>query len=168
MGCQELKLDLTMSPTPVKWPAALIHAGDMLEVSLVPSSSLESLLVDLKRGASHVYVNAFSPGNIPTGAMDTRKDLFGTIGGSAIKGLFQIVGQSPAQAAATAIYLATSPKVQERQQKGKYFIPIATEDKTSKLALDKDLAKNLWYWCDDKVTKALGKGWEEGAALALE
>jgi hypothetical protein len=78
------------------------------------------------------------------------------------------VGQSPAQAAATAIYLATSPKVQERQQRGKYFIPIATEDKTSKLAEDKDLAKNLWYWCDDKVTKALGKGWEESAALGLE
>jgi hypothetical protein len=93
--------------------------------------------------------------------MDTWKDLFGTLGGWAMKGLFQIVGQSPTQGAATAIYLAASPEAKSRRKKGKYFIPIATEDGTSKIAEYKDLARNLWYWCDDKVTKALGKGWEE-------
>ena len=85
--------------------------------------------------------------------MDTWKELFGWLGGSAIKGLFQVVGQSTTDAAATAIYLATSPEVESKDQKGKYFIPIATEDKPSKVAEDKDLAKNLWYWCDDKATK---------------
>lgn len=94
-----------------------------------------------------------------------------------MKTAFQVVGQSLANAAATAIYLASSEEVVEKGQKGKYFIPIATEDKTSKLAEDKDMAKNLWYWCDDKATKgsgalqlrkinmadsviALGRGWD--------
>jgi hypothetical protein len=85
--------------------------------------------------------------------MDSWKDLFGSLGGGAMKGMFQVLGQSPTDGAATAIYLATSKEVVEKDQKGKYFIPIATEDKTSKIAEDKDLAHNLWYWCDDKATK---------------
>jgi hypothetical protein len=77
--------------------------------------------------------------------------------------VFQVAGQSPVQAAATAIYLASSPEVERKGQKGKYFVPIATEDNTSKIAEDKDLARNLWYWCDNQVTKTLGKGWEESS-----
>lgn len=93
--------------------------------------------------------------------MDTWKDLLGSIPGGVFKRVVQMVGQSPIDAAATAIYLATSPEVETKDQKGKYFIPIATEDKTSKIAEDKDLAKNLWYWCDGQVTKALGRDWEQ-------
>ena len=85
--------------------------------------------------------------------MDTWQDLLGTVAGKAVKGLFKVVGQSPVDAAATALYLATSPEVESKEQKGKYFVPIATENATSKIADDKDLAKNLWYWCDDKATK---------------
>lgn len=93
--------------------------------------------------------------------MDTWKDLLGTLPGSVFKIVVQMIGQSPTDAAATAIYLVASPEVETKQQKGKYFIPIATEDKTSKTAEDKDLAKNLWYWCDGQVTKALGEGWDQ-------
>ena len=87
--------------------------------------------------------------------MDTWKELFGTIAGGTLKGVFQFIGQSIEQAAATAVYLSASKEVETKDQKGKYFIPIATEDKTSKIAEDKDLAKNLWYWCDDKATKGM-------------
>lgn len=162
MGCQELKLDLTMSPTRVKSPDAIDscwrYARSKLGVILFTRELARRLE---NRGSLKVYANCFFPGNIPTEAMDTWKELFGTIGGSAMKGMFHVVGQSETQAAATAIYLAASPEVEKKEEKGKYFIPIATEDKTSKIAEDKDLAKNLWYWCDDKVTKALGKAWEE-------
>lgn len=91
--------------------------------------------------------------SVPTAAMDSWKDLFGTIAGETIKGLFKVIGQSPKDAAATALYLAASPEVEAKEQKGKYFIPIATEHSTSKIAQDEDLARNLWYWCDDKATK---------------
>ena len=91
--------------------------------------------------------------SVPTDAMDTWKDLFGSIGGRVIKGVFQVIGQSTTDAAATAIYLAASKDVETREQKGKYFIPVAKEDPTSKAAEDKDLARKLWCWCDDEVTK---------------
>jgi len=86
--------------------------------------------------------------------MDTWKELFGPMG-YLLKGSFYVLGQSTTDGAATAVYLAASPEVVNKGQKGKYFIPIATEDATSKIAEDKDLAKNLWYWCDDKTTKGM-------------
>jgi len=160
-GCQELQLDLTMSATRVKSPDAIDscwrYARSKLGVILF-TRQLAKLLE--KRGSTGVYANTFFPGNIPSEAMDTWKELFGVAGG-AMKGFFQVMGQSLADAAASAMYLATSGKVVEKGQKGLYFIPIAKEDKTTELAEDKDLMRNLWNWCDFHVTEALGKGWDE-------
>jgi len=66
---------------------------------------------------------------------------------------------SAEQTATTAVYLAAAKEVEEKGLKGRYFIPGAKEDKPSALAEDKYLAKNLWYWSDDKATKALGRDW---------
>jgi NAD(P)-dependent dehydrogenase (short-subunit alcohol dehydrogenase family) len=161
-GCQELKLDDTMSPTRMKSPDAIDscwrYARSKLGVILFTRELAKR--ID-KRGTAkgNLYANTFFPGNVPTGAMDTWKELFGTLGGGALKGIFDIVGQSTTDGAASAVYLAASEEVKQKGQKGKYFIPIATEDKTTALAEDKDLMKNVWYWCDFHVTKALGKQW---------
>lgn len=169
-GCQELKFDLTMSKERIKSPDSIDscwrYARSKLGVILFTRELSHRLD---KRGSTGVYCNTFFPGNIPTEAMDTWKDLFGSIGGGAMKGFFQVMGQSLEDAAASAIYLATSPKVVEKKQRGLYFIPIAKEDKTTQLAEDKDLMKNQWYWCDFHVTKALGKGWPDaGEEVASE
>ncbi|KAL3419247.1 retinol dehydrogenase 12 [Phlyctema vagabunda] len=162
MGCQELNLDSTMSPERVKSPPSIDSCWRYARSKLGNILFTRELARRLdKKGATKVYANCFFPGNIPTGAMDTWKELFGSLPGGAMKGFFEVMGQSPTDAAATAIYLAASPEVVVKEQKGKYFIPIGKEDKTSKLAEDKDLARNVWYWCDDKTTKALGKKWDE-------
>jgi NAD(P)-dependent dehydrogenase (short-subunit alcohol dehydrogenase family) len=160
MVCQELDLDLTMSPTPIKSPPNIDsgwrYGRSKLGVLLMTKELARRLE---KKGVTKVYANSIFPGNIPTEAMDTWKSLFGLVG-AAFKGVWHVLGQSLEDAAASAIYAATSPEVVTRNQKGAYLIPIATEDEPSKLAQDPDLARNLWYWCDDKVTKALGKGWQ--------
>ncbi len=162
MGCEELKFELLTSPTRIKSPDAIDSVWRYSRSKLGTILFTRELARRLdKKGASKVYANCFFPGNIPTEAMDTWKDLFGTVAGTTMKTAFRFLGQSATQAAATAVYLATSPEVVKKDQRGKYFVPIATEEKTSAIAEDKDLARNLWYWCDDKVTKALGKGWEE-------
>lgn len=159
-GCQELDLDLTMSPKPVKSPDSMDscwrYCRSKLGVILLTKELSRRLE---KKGAMNVYANTFFPGNIPTDAMTTWKELFGPLG-VLMKGFFKVMGQSLKDAAATPVYLTTSPRVKEENQKGLYFIPIATVDEPSALAKDKDLARNLWYWCDDKVTKALGEGWQ--------
>jgi len=93
--------------------------------------------------------------------MNNWKDLFGDVAGASVKGVFELVGQSPEDGAATAIYLAASEEVREKGLKGKYFVPIAKEEETTDLAGDGDLARNLWYWCDHQVTQVLGKNWED-------
>jgi len=107
----------------------------------------------------NVYANAFFPGNIPTEAMDTWKALFGVAGGL-VKGAFHLIGQSATDGAATAIFLAASPEVERRQMRGMYFIPIAAEGKTSTVAEDTDMARELWEWTDEKVAETLGGDWQ--------
>ena len=168
MACQELDLSLVTSPTRVKSPPNIDscwrYARSKLAVILF-TRQLAHILQ--KKGINNVYANCFFPGNIPTEAMDTWKELFGPLG-YLMKGSFWVLGQSSTDAAATAIFLATSPEVVKRDLKGKYFIPIATEDKTSQIAEDMDLARNLWYWTDSKVAETLGKGWQEGGQGSSE
>jgi NAD(P)-dependent dehydrogenase (short-subunit alcohol dehydrogenase family) len=80
MGCQELELDLTMSPHRFKssivldscWRYARSKLGNILFTREL-ARRLE------KKGALNVYANVFFPGNIPTDAMDTWRDLFGAM-----------------------------------------------------------------------------------------
>ncbi|KAI9760594.1 MAG: hypothetical protein M4579_001563 [Chaenotheca gracillima] len=163
LGCQAIDFDSLTSSTRTK-PTAAIDACYRYSRSKLANILFTRQLARLleKKGAQNVYANCFFPGNIPTEAMDSWKDLFGSMGGAAFKGIFQAVGQSETDAAATAIFLATSPEVENGTGlKGKYFIPIATEDKPSATAEDGDLARNLWYWTDHKVAETLGKAWQE-------
>jgi NAD(P)-dependent dehydrogenase (short-subunit alcohol dehydrogenase family) len=113
-----------------------------------------------KKGANNVYANCFHPGNISTEAMDTWRSIFGSVVGSFIKRIFQFIGQTATEGAATAMYLAASPQIENLNQSGKYFIPIATEGETSILAEDEDLAKDLWSWTEQQVVAALGSSLE--------
>jgi hypothetical protein len=89
--------------------------------------------------------------------MNTWRSIFGSIAGSFMKRIFQVVGQTATEGAATAIYLATSPQVEKLDQNGKYFIPIATEGETSKMAEDRYLAEELWSWTEQQAVMALGE-----------
>ncbi|KAG0647487.1 oxidoreductase [Hyphodiscus hymeniophilus] len=164
MLCQELKFESLLEEKSEKHPQALDalwRYGRSKLGNILFTSELAKRLD--KRGSDGVFANSFFPGNVPTEAVDTWKDLLGSIPGGVFKSIVQMVGQSSEDASATAIYLAASTEVESKGQRGKYFIPIATEDKTSKTAEDKDLAKNLWYWCDGQATKALGRGWDQNS-----
>lgn len=160
--CQELNLDSLSSPTPPKSPAAWDgwwrYGRSKLAVILF-TRYLSKLEQD--KGMQSVYVNCYFPGNIATDAMDTWKDMIGNFAGSLPRSFFSLVGQSLQDGATTAMYLAGSEEIQERDIKGQYFIPIAAEGQPSKLAQDKDLSNNLWYWSDHKVSSVLGKNWQD-------
>jgi len=102
-----------------------------------PSSTRELAQRLQKKGAATVYVNSFFPGNIPTEAMSTWEQPFGRVTGTLFKGMFQVIGQSPTGAAATALFFAASKDVETRDLKGRYFVPIPAEHKASPLADDR-------------------------------
>lgn len=163
MGCQSIDFASLTSPARTKYPASFDsmyrYARSKL-ANILFTRQLSQLL--LANGQTSVYVNCFFPGNIPTEAMDEWKNLFGSLVGALVKGTFKVIGQTKTQAAATAIYLATSPRVVEgKGQRGSYFIPIAKQDKTSKVAEDMELARSLWAWSHERITETLGHGWDE-------
>ena len=160
MACQELDLSLLTSPTRTKQPAAydaVWRYGRSKLANILFTRELSAQLEDRK--AKGIYVNCFYPGNVPTEAMDSWRLLVGNLPGQLFKAVFQKIGQSLTDAAATGLYLGTSPQIAADDKRGQYFVPIAIEESTSKIAKDKELASKLWQWTDDQVTRILGESW---------
>ncbi|KAF2145202.1 uncharacterized protein K452DRAFT_244951 [Aplosporella prunicola CBS 121167] len=160
--CQELNFSHVTSPDPIKSPAAYDGCwryGRSKLASLLFTKQLARLMQN--KGVANVHVNCFFPGNFPTDAVDACKDLPGDLADAVFKGTSRLTVQTPEDAVATAMFLATNAEVASDDIQGEYFVPIGAEEKVSPLAKDKDLAKNLWYWSDHKATEALGKGWQE-------
>ena len=160
MACQELDLSLLTSPTRTKQPVVYDAIWRYNRSKLANILFTLELATQLEgRKAKGIHVNCFYPGNVPTEAMDSWKLLVGNLPGQLFKAIFQKVGQSLTDAAATGLYLGTSPQVAEDDKRVRYFVPIAIEESTSKIAKDRELASKLWQWTDDQVTRALGESW---------
>ncbi|KAH3493916.1 hypothetical protein KXW98_007280 [Aspergillus fumigatus] len=115
----------------------------------------------------HIYANVFFPGNIVTEQWNSWDDYFGRVGGSIMRRLFSLIGQSTQDGAATAIYLAASQAIRENGTRGQYFIPIATPCKTTPVAADMRLARELWDWINARATETLGSDWQSEAGVGL-
>lgn len=145
--CRKLDLDLLATPTRPKltfydgvWRYARSKLGNVLF-----TRELSRRLLETGDAASrNIYVNCFFPGNIVTDQWNVWNEYFGTVLASMLRGLFSIVGQTPQEGAATAIYLAASCEVRQKDIRGQYFIPIAKSCATSPTGDDVNLAKDLW------------------------
>ncbi|KAG9066667.1 hypothetical protein KI688_012575 [Linnemannia hyalina] len=101
-----------------------------------------------RRVASYnVYVNACHPGFIPQFLVpqdDSWKEWFDCI-------VKRAVALTAEEAALTQLYLATSPEIEERDVRGKYFIPVANEIEPTALARNEQLQEKLWTFSEDIV-----------------
>lgn len=68
----------------------------------------------------------------------------GSLVGAVIRCLGRWFGQSVEEAAATAVYLASSPEVCEREMRGGYYVPIAKGEEPTRLGRDGGLAREVW------------------------
>ena len=62
---------------------------------------------------------------------------------------------TPDDGALTSLYCATSPEIEEKNLRGKYFIPYGVESSPNDYAKDEELAKKLWQFTDDLVNEKL-------------
>ncbi|KAG0042056.1 hypothetical protein BGZ89_007091 [Linnemannia elongata] len=95
----------------------------------------------------NVYVNACHPGFIPRFLEpqdDTWKEWFDCI----VKNAVTLTAE---RAALTQLYLATSPEIEERDVRGKYFISVANEIEPAALARNERLQEELWAFSEDIV-----------------
>ncbi|CAG8538111.1 11951_t:CDS:2 [Dentiscutata erythropus] len=104
---------------------------------------------------TNVYCNSLHPGVIKTdlwnslvSSWSSWKKPFFHIGT-----LFMI---SPEDGALTQLYCATSPEIEEKNLRAKYFVPYGELGETNAQAKDEELAKQLWEFSEKFVKEKLG------------
>lgn len=168
--CRKIDLNLLTSPSRPK-PAIVDGLWRYGRSKLGNILFTRELARRLEQGTDpadrHIYANVFFPGNIVTEQWNSWDDYFGRVGGSIMRRLFSLIGQSTQDGAATAIYLAASQAIRENGTRGQYFIPIATPCKTTPVAADMRLARELWDWINARATETLGSDWQSEAGVGL-
>ncbi|KAF9089259.1 hypothetical protein BGX29_012138 [Mortierella sp. GBA35] len=62
-----------------------------------------------------------------------------------------IMAMRPDQGALTQLYLATSPDVEEKDIRGKYYMPIANPIEPTAISKDEALQDKLWTFSENLV-----------------
>lgn len=145
--CRNLDLASLTRPTN-KWPAihdAVWRYGRSKLANILFTKELTRRLAeDEDPTAKKVYVNSYFPGNVVTQQWQGWSEHLGRLIGTVIRLLGRIFGQSVEQAAATAVYLASSSEVSERDLRGGYYVPIAKVEEPTWLGRDGELGRKLW------------------------
>ncbi|CAG8741168.1 8988_t:CDS:2, partial [Gigaspora rosea] len=96
-----------------------------------------------------VYANSLHPGVVDTNML--RRDDF-----SIAKTLLSF-SISPEDGAITTLYCATSPEIEEKNYRGRYFDPFGIEVEKSSCAKDDDLAKKFWEFTENLINVILSQ-----------
>ncbi|KAF9930588.1 hypothetical protein FBU30_000291 [Linnemannia zychae] len=98
-----------------------------------------------------VYVNAVHPGIIPDTLVpedDSWKEWFECL----VKKPFAM---TPEAGALSQIYAATSPEIEEKDMRGRYFIPVANEIESSAMSKDEALQEKLWSFSENLMREKI-------------
>ncbi|GAB5587331.1 hypothetical protein Unana1_02231 [Umbelopsis nana] len=107
------------------------------------------------KGIEHVYVNCNHPGSVST-------DLMRHVGNPFTDIISRWYFISPEDGAVTQLYLGTSPEIEEKNIKAKYFIPYGQEYTPLKAATTEENQTELWEFTEkilhEKVPGYTGAG----------
>ncbi|KAG0050289.1 hypothetical protein BGZ89_003890 [Linnemannia elongata] len=99
-----------------------------------------------------VYINVCHPGVVAT-SVGRPEGMTITEWVTSIA--MRTVGSTPEKGALSQLYLATSPEVEERDLRGRYFVPVAKEAKPAALAGNEELQENLWTFTEELVREKI-------------
>ncbi|KAG0045190.1 hypothetical protein BGZ83_009576 [Gryganskiella cystojenkinii] len=100
-----------------------------------------------------VYVNIVHPGFVSTEMTHKENGVFKGISKVFFDLAVRYVALPVEQGALTQIYLATSPEIENKDIRGRYFIPVANEIQPSAQGQDEALQEKLWAFSEDLVRK---------------
>ncbi|KAG0376783.1 hypothetical protein BGX24_007226 [Mortierella sp. AD032] len=95
-----------------------------------------------------VWVNIAHPGAVHTSLNRSAKDSMGETLGKLSDYLNSKLSMTPEVGALTQLYLATSPEVEEKDIRGRYFIPIANEIQPTAESQNEELQEKLWMYSE--------------------
>lgn len=145
--CRKLDFDLLTAPDrpkPALYDGIWRYGRSKLADILFTKALSRRLLQDEDTASRRIYANSFFPGNIVTEQWKAWEESFGWLVGRILKKVFSVIGQSLQDGAATAVYLAASKDIPQKDIRGEYFIPVAKQYAASRIANDMKLADGLW------------------------
>ncbi|GAA6019430.1 hypothetical protein JCM11491_004825 [Sporobolomyces phaffii] len=116
------------------------------------SNVLFSVALQERLQGENIKVNSCHPGNVATTLTRGPQETYGFLARwlSVTERFFLM---TPKDGAKTQTYLAASREVDDKDYRGRYFTPIASEIQPSKQAQDKALADQLWKLSEDFVNQ---------------
>ncbi|KAG0204070.1 hypothetical protein BGX28_003881 [Mortierella sp. GBA30] len=95
-----------------------------------------------------VYVNMPHPGFVYTDLQRNNKASMGTIAATTYDLAGKMCAAKPEVGALNQLYCATSPEIEEKDLRGRYFVPVGNELRPSPYALDEELQEKLWAYSE--------------------
>ncbi|CAG8779575.1 30819_t:CDS:2, partial [Racocetra persica] len=117
---------------------------------------LFTLELNKKLSGTNVYCNCLHPGAINTELTRGLVSNWGYWIKPIVDTISAIFLLTPDDGALTQLYCATSPEIEEKNHRGKYFIPYGELGETSDFGKDEELAKKLWDFSENLVKEKLG------------
>lgn len=102
-----------------------------------------------------IYVNAVHPGYVRTELTRNIGDAYGSWTRPVSWVTDHLFAKSPDNGALTSLYVATSPEIEEKDYRGRYFEPTAVLGEPSKFGKDAAMAKRLWDFSEESLDRIL-------------
>ncbi|KAG0340993.1 hypothetical protein BG000_010543 [Podila horticola] len=128
-------IDFTVLTNPSAVSSDLVRYCRSKLANILFTKALARRLTD-----ERVYVNAPHPGHVSTNMAQAGR---GTFAGSLFATITELFAMTTKEGALTQLYCATSPEIDNKDLRGKYFIPFGVESKCISLAEREDLQEKL-------------------------
>ncbi|KAF9949228.1 Histone deacetylase 8, partial [Modicella reniformis] len=102
-----------------------------------------------------VYVNMPHPGFVYTDLARNNKDSMGNIAAGVYDLAGKVCAAKPEVGCLNQLYCATSPDIEEKDLRGRYFVPVGIECRPSHFALDEELQEKLWEFSEKLMNEKI-------------
>ncbi|KAF9290153.1 hypothetical protein BGZ88_007460 [Linnemannia elongata] len=124
------------NPSGISAVPDIVHYGRSKLANILFTKALARRLTN-----ERVYVNTLHPGHVSTNMAQTGR---GSFSGDLFAWATEQFAMAPKEGALTQLYCATSPEVENKDLRGRFFIPYGVESKCNPLAEREDLQEKLW------------------------
>lgn len=131
-------IDFTIlsNPSGISAVPDIVHYGRSKLANILFTKALARRLTN-----ERVYVNTLHPGHVSTNMAQTGR---GSFSGNLFAWATEQFAMAPKEGALTQLYCTTSPEVENKDLRGRFFIPYGVESKCNPLAEREDLQEKLW------------------------
>ncbi|CAK4030810.1 Hypothetical predicted protein [Lecanosticta acicola] len=103
------------------------------------------------------WINATHPGAVSTDQPEQAVEAYGTLGKIGVKAVRPFMKEPLDEGCRSALFAATSAKVDEEKIDGQYLVPDGKVSDVSKQAEDEALGERLWRLTEEILTDRLGR-----------